>query len=198
MPQELLGHQIILLGRHKFWAVDGQKRLALPHRFVCCVGVDLLNPSRKTNLHVGEPRFIRLDISEGPDLVTYGPVFHNASLNANALHPIWRQRDWHPVWPSSRWSCGRRSLILCRRFCAQAREIMARPPAQPKARGSDRGKDGGHVERARAGHSSPPINRSIAASADCSSICSWNNLSSRAWTRCCASSAMASSPRPWE
>jgi hypothetical protein len=81
------------LGRHQLRAIDGQERLALSHLFVCCVGVYLLHPAGEANLHVGKPRLVRLDVSDGADLVADRSKLYDAGLYPDALHPLRCQRD---------------------------------------------------------------------------------------------------------
>ena len=100
--QELPSHQVVLLGRHQLRAIDDQERLALSHLFVCCVGVYLLNPAGEADLHVGKPRFVGLDVSDGADLVADRPKLYDAGLYPYALHPLWTKRDRRQVWFRSR------------------------------------------------------------------------------------------------
>jgi hypothetical protein len=89
LRQEIFGDQVLLLGRHQLRAVDGQEWLALAHLFVCCVGIYLLNPAGEADLHVGKPRFVRLDVSDGADLV----ADRNRSINSRSGIAWLREAD---------------------------------------------------------------------------------------------------------
>ena len=188
--QELLCHHVVLLGCYQLRAIDGQERLALPHLFVCCVGIYFLHPAGEANLHVGKPRFIRLDIADGADLVADRSKLDDTGLHPDALHPLGCQRDRRQVWFGSR-CCLRHS------FREPKGGTMPRLSAGTEANGRRGGEDDRRAACPRAAHSSPPIKRSIEASIVCSSNSSWSSLSSRSWTWCCASSVAARSPRPW-
>src|SRR5580704_19665874 len=157
--------------------------LALPHLLVSCVGVHLLNPAGEAYLHVGKPRFVRLDVSDGADLVADRAKLYDAGLYPDALHPLRCQRDRRQVRFRS-WCCLRHS------FRDPKGGTMPRLSAGTEANGRS-GEDDRRAACPRVAHSSPPIKRSIAASAACSSNSSWSNLSSRSWVWCCVSSAVA-------
>ena len=72
-------------------------RLALAHRLVGRVGIDLLNPAREAHLHVGKPRFIGLDVSEGANLVLDLPPLDGIRLHPDALNPLRGEREWRQV-----------------------------------------------------------------------------------------------------
>ena len=85
-----------------------------------------------------------------------------------------------------------RAHSRCSWVTAGVTEIISGEPCR-----CDACQDGGRAGCLRDAHNSPPIKRSIPASAVCSSNSSRSRESSRSWTRCCASSAAARLPRPW-
>src|SRR3982074_3385444 len=56
-------------------------------------GTVVLHPAGAANLHVGKPRFIGLDVSDGADLVADRAKLDDTGLYSDALHPLRTERD---------------------------------------------------------------------------------------------------------
>ena len=85
--------QILLLGRHKVRAVDGEEWLSLAHILIGGIGKDLADVAGEAHLHVGEKTLIDIHRAGSAYVVAQLLVLDCAHSYADALHPFGRELD---------------------------------------------------------------------------------------------------------
>ena len=135
----------------------------MSHLFVCCVGVYLLYPAGEAELSTSESRVSSASMFPTVRISSRtGRNFDDSGLYSDALHPLRTKRDRRQVWFRS-WCC------LSHSFREPKGGTMPRLSAGQEKTNERCGEDDSRAACPRVAHSSPPIKRSIAASAVCSS-----------------------------